>query len=386
MREANFITAWQFAFFRIIFGVFLTSQFICLAFTQVEPANAPFAHLLTQWAGQEAGVTGMHVGLWIGGLLAILYVLGFARRLVAVGLLCVWLMLMGDQIVSGTFCSPFYTGLLLFLSICIPSGEPLCVHSVENVNWRLPQWIYWGAWGLLTGGYLINGLLNLYSHPWLNGAGLQEAGAHVVAQLLLLLGAVGGVLFGVLSFCKRCRVWLWSWMLSIQILLNFSQGVDYAIAGLVFTHIFVWDPRWLQSVKDGCLRIVFYDGECGLCNRTVQFLMAIDGDRVLRFAPLQGETAAVLLPSGCIDLQQLDTLVYAVCDNGKLVSMQERSNAVLTALHVVGGIGRFIALLQFVPRPVRDAGYGVVAKNRWRLGNRVNCRLPTSDERQRLLP
>ncbi|MGH7338670.1 MAG: thiol-disulfide oxidoreductase DCC family protein, partial [Myxococcota bacterium] len=41
-------------------------------------------------------------------------------------------------------------------------------------------------------------------------------------------------------------------------------------------------------------RIILYDGVCGLCSRTVQWLIPRDRDRVLRYAPLQGETAAAL--------------------------------------------------------------------------------------------
>ena len=41
-------------------------------------------------------------------------------------------------------------------------------------------------------------------------------------------------------------------------------------------------------------RIVLYDGVCGLCDKLVQFLVARDRNRLLRYAPLQGDTAARL--------------------------------------------------------------------------------------------
>ena len=40
--------------------------------------------------------------------------------------------------------------------------------------------------------------------------------------------------------------------------------------------------------------IVLYDGECGLCHRSVKFILDHEADHELRFAPLQGEVAAEL--------------------------------------------------------------------------------------------
>ncbi|MFO1023314.1 MAG: DCC1-like thiol-disulfide oxidoreductase family protein, partial [Planctomycetales bacterium] len=42
--------------------------------------------------------------------------------------------------------------------------------------------------------------------------------------------------------------------------------------------------------------IVFFDGVCGLCDSMVNFLILRDRKHCLRYAPLQGETAAKLLP------------------------------------------------------------------------------------------
>src|SRR2546428_1914759 len=42
--------------------------------------------------------------------------------------------------------------------------------------------------------------------------------------------------------------------------------------------------------------IIFFDGVCAMCNRFVDLILRADGREVLRFAPLQGETARALLP------------------------------------------------------------------------------------------
>jgi hypothetical protein len=41
--------------------------------------------------------------------------------------------------------------------------------------------------------------------------------------------------------------------------------------------------------------IIFYDGVCGLCDRSIQFIMLHDKKKVFRFAALQSEFAAKTL-------------------------------------------------------------------------------------------
>jgi predicted DCC family thiol-disulfide oxidoreductase YuxK len=42
--------------------------------------------------------------------------------------------------------------------------------------------------------------------------------------------------------------------------------------------------------------IVFFDGDCVMCNGFLDWLMVIDRSALFRVAPLQGETAERLLP------------------------------------------------------------------------------------------
>lgn len=127
---------------------------------------------------------------------------------------------------------------------------------------------------------------------------------------------------------------------------------------------------------------MFFDGVCGLCNRTVQFLLRHDrGDR-LRFAPLQGETARrVLVPLGGKP-EALDT-IYVVTAEGRLL---ERSRAVLFAAAALGGAWRLVAVLRVVPRPLADLVYGWVARVRYRVFGRLeSCALPTPEQRAKFL-
>jgi predicted DCC family thiol-disulfide oxidoreductase YuxK len=113
--------------------------------------------------------------------------------------------------------------------------------------------------------------------------------------------------------------------------------------------------------------MVFYDGACGLCHRTVRFAIARDRDGSrFRFAALGSKAFGRLVP----DAQRAglpDSLVVLTAD-GALLS---RSAAVIHILERIGGPWRLQArLLALVPQGVRDLGYDGVARVRHRLFGR----------------
>ncbi len=123
-------------------------------------------------------------------------------------------------------------------------------------------------------------------------------------------------------------------------------------------------------------RLVFFDGVCGLCDRAVSFLFERDRAHVLRFAPLQGETAARHLPADR-RTPPLDTLLFL--RDGRLF---ERSDAVLRLAGELGWPWRVALAFLVVPRSWRDAAYRRLARNRYRIfGKRAACRLPSPAER-----
>lgn len=126
--------------------------------------------------------------------------------------------------------------------------------------------------------------------------------------------------------------------------------------------------------------IVFFDGVCGLCNSSVDFVLRHDHRGRLRFAPLQGTTAEQLLPTD--DRENLGSLV--LWDDG---SLYRRSTAVVRILWTLGSGWRIpAALLWLIPAPLRNAGYRLVAALRYRLfGQKTACRMPSPEERSRFL-
>jgi len=129
-------------------------------------------------------------------------------------------------------------------------------------------------------------------------------------------------------------------------------------------------------------RIVLYDGVCGLCDKLVRFLVERDRERRLRYAPLQGETAAQLRAQHAAIPDNLDTMVFV--DEGVVYL---RSRAFARIARYLPMPWRLGTVLRFVPRFLADFGYGLVARTRYRIFGKVDaCGLPTRDERQLLLP
>ena len=126
--------------------------------------------------------------------------------------------------------------------------------------------------------------------------------------------------------------------------------------------------------------VIFFDGVCGLCNRSVDSVLKRDTQNMFLFAPLQGETAQRLLSKN--DTETLGSIV--LWEQGRTF---RRSAAVVRVLWKLGGVWAWLGWgLWIIPRPLRDLVYKLVAASRYRLfGKKETCRLPTPEERSRFL-
>lgn len=126
--------------------------------------------------------------------------------------------------------------------------------------------------------------------------------------------------------------------------------------------------------------VVFFDGVCGMCNHFVDFLLRHDREQVFLFAPLQGEVAKRHLDQA--DTEDLKSIV--LIKNGKVF---RHSSAVVQVLCAMPGLWKVAGYcLWLIPAPLRDLGYRMVAKIRYRVfGKKESCRLPTPEERARFL-
>ena len=133
--------------------------------------------------------------------------------------------------------------------------------------------------------------------------------------------------------------------------------------------------------------VVLYDGTCGFCHASVQWMLAHDPDGHFCFAPLQGETAETLRarhPELPTDLDSV-LLVEHVGEPGERVWW--RSHAVFRICSYIGGFWAIPGMLRFLPRFLTDALYMTVARVRHRLAPAPEaCQLPTAAQHARFLP
>jgi len=131
---------------------------------------------------------------------------------------------------------------------------------------------------------------------------------------------------------------------------------------------------------------MLYDGLCGFCDRTVQLVLRYDRRGTMRFAPLQGAFAQAVLRRHPT-LQGVDSLVVVDPDTASGDErVHVRSEAALAIAQYLGGAWRALAVLRLVPRPLRDWGYDLFARYRYRVFGRFDaCPLPSPEVRSRFI-
>jgi predicted DCC family thiol-disulfide oxidoreductase YuxK len=132
--------------------------------------------------------------------------------------------------------------------------------------------------------------------------------------------------------------------------------------------------------------VLLFDGECGFCSSSVQFVLHRDRAphrraQPLRFAPLQGRHGQSIL-SRHPELAHVDSLVWVEEDR-----LLVKSDAALRVAAYLGGawaVGSAVG--RMVPRPWRDRVYDLIARHRHQLvGETGGCAVPTEGERGRFL-
>lgn len=132
--------------------------------------------------------------------------------------------------------------------------------------------------------------------------------------------------------------------------------------------------------------VLLYDGTCGFCAASVQFVLKHDRLGVLRFAALESAFGQAVLRRRP-ELADIDSVLWVdQASDGYTGRVLTRSAAALSVLAYLGGAWRLTAIAWLVPRPLRDAIYGLIAKHRHRLtrGGR-QCLVPSPAERERFL-
>lgn len=126
--------------------------------------------------------------------------------------------------------------------------------------------------------------------------------------------------------------------------------------------------------------VIFFDGVCHLCNGAIDYVLRRDRHGVFQVASLQGRTAETLLTEN--ERKSLESII--LYQDGQRLT---KSQAILTILSHLGWPEKILAFFgRVVPTKLANLVYEFVARNRYRwFGTRETCRLPSPEERERML-
>ena len=404
-------TGGQYSVYRVVLGAYLLQHFAgllawgpelfssegMLADATLSPLYPLFPNVL--FALDSPIVVTLLLGL--AAIAAVLFAAGFKDRACALVLWYLWACLFTRNPLIQNPSLPFIGWLLIAHSVLprAPYGSwDARGRADPGGGWQLPDSIYAGAWIVMAIGYSYSGYTKLVSPSWVDGSAI----AHIldnplarpsfvrdlalalptpVLQLMTWGGLALELLFAPLALVRRVRPWLWLAMLGLH--LNLLVLIDFADLsfGMVILHAFTFDPSWLRARRSAGEWVVYYDGSCGLCHRTVRLLLAEDREAVFRYAPLESARFAnEVAPSGAGELP--DSIVLRTPDG----ELRVRSAALIEIGDQLGGVWRALAIAsRAVPRVLRDRLYDQIAAIRQRLFRRPEqaCPIVPPDLRER---
>jgi len=124
-----------------------------------------------------------------------------------------------------------------------------------------------------------------------------------------------------------------------------------------------------------------FDSHCVLCSRGVQYTLRHEKAPQIRFIAIQSEAGRALALRHGIDPD--DPTSFLFIEQGRAL---EASDAVIALARHLNGIARLAPALRFAPKPLRDAAYGLIARNRYRIfGKSKTCITPTAEQRDRFV-
>lgn len=138
----------------------------------------------------------------------------------------------------------------------------------------------------------------------------------------------------------------------------------------------------VEPVSGCSFPLVLFDGECGLCDGVVQWVLRWDDKAQFRFVSAQSVLGQALWRQYRGESAELNT--FLLFYDGQVFS---HSTAALQLAKLLGRRWSiFRGLLIIVPRPLRDALYRWVARHRYQFfGRNPTCFLPTPASQSRFL-
>jgi len=386
-------TGGQYSLFRLAFGAYLLVHFAMLIpwgaemYSRVgvlpDASSSPLIRLFPNVLGLYDAPWFVTALLAVAVPLAAIFALGWRDRFAAVALWYLWACFFGRNPLTSNPGLP-YVGVMLLAHGLIPPAPYGSIAARGRIDpsggWFMPRSVFAVVWTLMAIGYTFSGAMKLTSPSWLDGSAMRHvlenplarptsirdallALPPIVLKSMTWAGLTLEIAFASLALIRPLRKWVWLAGLGMHLAL--MALIDFAdlSLGMVMLHLFTFNPSWVPASRNARGATVFYDGHCGLCHRTVRFVLAEDRLAVFRFAPLQGETFAASIDESRRAGLPDSVIVHA--EDGRILT---RSTGILFLLDGLGGAWRVIATGGcLIPRILRDRAYDGIAGVRRRL-------------------
>lgn len=129
--------------------------------------------------------------------------------------------------------------------------------------------------------------------------------------------------------------------------------------------------------------LIFFDANCPLCRRAVQYVIELDKKQLFLFAPLAGETASAILCGPLESYRGANSLVLLEHYESTERRFWIRSQAIFRIYWLMGNRWGLFGILSFLPSCVGDFFY------KWAASHRHQFKLwPTQplEPKERFLP
>jgi len=127
--------------------------------------------------------------------------------------------------------------------------------------------------------------------------------------------------------------------------------------------------------------VIIFDGTCAFCEGSVRFIARHDPAGRFRFGASQSDRAREMLAEHGLVAGATGSMV--LIEDGRAFL---HSTATLRIARQLECPWRLAGIFLWVPRPIRDAAYRVVAAVRHRLAGRSNaCEVPPPELRERMI-
>jgi len=126
-------------------------------------------------------------------------------------------------------------------------------------------------------------------------------------------------------------------------------------------------------------KLVVFDGVCKFCHFWSRFIIRFDTSQQIKLTTVQSPAGAAILKHYALTNSHIES-VYYIANN----QIFEKSTAVLQIIKQLPWPWRPLLIFIVIPRPLRDALYSLIARNRYRLFGRYGqCPLPSAEQQAR---